>query len=212
MAAAKYLKLTSGIVREGQGTDEITYSATGAINFATATDTAGELDQLVLPKIAGTPTATPTSGEASIVWNSSAKLLMVWDGSAWVNNYASASSASNVDNTYTAGAGGISARDCVYISAADTILPADADAESTAKVIGIAPSAITAAASGSVRSAGLVTGFSGLTAGARYWLSQTAGAITTTPPSGAGVVLYQIGYAKSTTVLHLQLMYIATLT
>jgi hypothetical protein len=50
-------------------------------------------------------------------------------------------------------------------------------------------------------------GFSGLTAGARYYLSAgTAGTITATIPSGTGNTIVQCGYAKSATDLQIQLL------
>ncbi len=210
MAVAKYLKIVSGVPKEAEGTDELTFAATGGVQFATVTDDAGELDNLVIPKIAGTPTATPTNGEGSMVFDSTNNLLYIWDGSIWNNAFSSASSAQSVRNTYTAGAGGIAARDFVYVSAADTVLKADASAESTARVIGCAQAAITAAASGLIQSEGLITGFTGLTAGARQYLSETAGEMTETPPTAANAVVFQVGFAKSTTVLHMQLQYITT--
>lgn len=48
---------------------------------------------------------------------------------------------------------------------------------------------------------GLITGLSGLTLGARYYLSTTAGNITATAPSSAGNVLQYVGKAVSATEL-----------
>jgi hypothetical protein len=47
----------------------------------------------------------------------------------------------------------------------------------------------------------IITGLVGLTAGATYWLDTTGGAITVTPPSGAGNGVQEIGIALSTTTL-----------
>ena len=75
---------------------------------------------------------------------------------------------------------------------------------STARVVGIAPSAITAAASGVIRTAGTIAGVgSGWTAGAPVFLSETAGALTQTAPSTAGAVIIRIGYAKNGTDLNI---------
>lgn len=47
----------------------------------------------------------------------------------------------------------------------------------------------------------LITGLSGLTIGADYYLSDTAGAITTTAPSASGHIVQRVGFAVSATVL-----------
>lgn len=51
------------------------------------------------------------------------------------------------------------------------------------------------------RSGEIITGLSGLTPDARYYLSTTAGAITTTPPSTSGNVVQPVGRATSATAL-----------
>lgn len=45
------------------------------------------------------------------------------------------------------------------------------------------------------------TALSGLTVGANYWLSTSAGGITATAPSSAGNIVQRLGKAKSATVL-----------
>jgi hypothetical protein len=95
----------------------------------------------------------------------------------------------------------IAAREVVYISAADNVSLADADADVSSQVIGFATAAATATNSVVVRKFGRMAGFTGLTAGSRYFLSATAGAITTTVPAGAGNSIVQVGYAKNTTTL-----------
>lgn len=47
----------------------------------------------------------------------------------------------------------------------------------------------------------VITGLSGLTPGATYYLSTTAGGVTSTPPSGSGNVVQEIGVALSSTEL-----------
>lgn len=109
--------------------------------------------------------------------------------------------------SYTAGAGGIAQYDAVYISANDTVLKADADAIGTARVIGFAPNAISAASSGTIQTSGLITGIgSAWTAGAPVYLSTTAGALTQTAPSGSGDVIVEVGIAKNATDLQINIM------
>jgi len=176
------------------------------ILFPVVTDTAGQVDAFRLPALAGTPTATPTaSGEGFVVWDSTNNKMYVWDGSTWVDQTTIAY-APNVQNAYTAGLGGTAARDVLYISAADTVLPAVASAPGTAQAIGLGVAAAVASASVQVQENGVMSGFSGLTAGARYYLSgSTPGAITSTVPVTSGHTIVQIGYAKSATALAIQI-------
>lgn len=93
---------------------------------------------------------------------------------------------------------GDAAGDWVYISAANTVAKADADDTAKLPVIGVIVSKpTTTSTSCVVQTTGQVT-LSGLTAGAIYYLSGAAGAITATPVSANAV---PIGIAKSTTVL-----------
>lgn len=76
----------------------------------------------------------------------------------------------------------------------------DADftyASSLASVIGMVPATIASGDTGSIRLLGRVTGLSGLTVGTSYYISATAGALTSTAPTNARFV----GAADSTTSL-----------
>lgn len=211
------LTINGGLVASGTGIDmngdnisdlgalSLT-DATSSVTFATATDTAGELDQLMLPKIAGTPTATPTNGEAATVWDSTNNLLYVWDGSAWNNAFVSAANTPKVINTYTAAAGGLSIRDVLSTNGtADEAQKADANSDSASHVIGLAVAAASAAASVSVQSAGLMGGFTSLTSGAVQYLSETAGGITESIPTTSGANIVRVGYAKNTTTVDIHI-------
>lgn len=68
-------------------------------------------------------------------------------------------------------------------------------ASSTATQVGMVPTAIASGASGSIRIAGHVTDLSGLTVGEDYYVSATAGSLTTTPPTNARY----LGRADTTT-------------
>jgi hypothetical protein len=106
----------------------------------------------------------------------------------------------------------------VYVSGADEVDLAKADASGTRRVLGlVADASIAASAVGNVQSDGVVTATTaewdavtgqtgGLTPGALYYLSaDTEGELTTTPPSGAGEYIHVIGHALSTTELDLQI-------
>ncbi|GAB4486480.1 MAG: hypothetical protein OHK0019_00220 [Saprospiraceae bacterium] len=114
-----------------------------------------------------------------------------------------ASNGSSGSETYTAGEA-ISARDLVYVSASGTVMKADANAASKAAV-GFAPNAISNGASGTIIfNDGKITGFTGLTAGERYFLSNTTAggvALYSALTFGTNDIQQQIGIAESTTVI-----------
>jgi hypothetical protein len=91
----------------------------------------------------------------------------------------------------TAG-GTIAANDAVYVSTSDgKVYQTDADAVTTSLTswfLGFATEAGSANNPVTVRTAGRLTGFSGLTANATQYLSGTAGAITSSRPTNAVVV------------------------
>lgn len=81
------------------------------------------------------------------------------------------------------------------------IRKADATAEGK-EADGFVLASVTSGQSGLVYFDGTISGLSGLTRGARYFLSaDTPGAITTTPPSSTGNVVQRVGKAKSATEL-----------
>jgi hypothetical protein len=75
----------------------------------------------------------------------------------------------------------------VYISGASTYALADADATSTLDSVGVVTT-VTDANTFSITTEGYAIGLSGLTAGTRYYISGTAGAITSTAPTNAKAV------------------------
>ena len=100
----------------------------------------------------------------------------------------------------TANAGeALSAGNLVYISSAGTVFKADAQSEAKAATGFVLASSTTGQAA-TVYFEGTITGLTGLTAGTRYFLSDTAtGAATTTVPSTAGRIVQIIGTASSAT-------------
>jgi hypothetical protein len=181
-----------------------TLSTAADVTFPVITDVAGQVDALRLPALAGAPTATPASGGAGhMVYDSTNKKMYVYDGAAW-DSLDSVESAQSLKNGFTVGAGGVAARDAVYISAADTVSKANADTSTKAQAIGFAASAAAAAASVQVQSEGVVSGFTGLTPGAIYFLDSSDGAISASAPTGSGHRVLQVGVAKSATQLFIQ--------
>lgn len=100
----------------------------------------------------------------------------------------------------------------VYVKANGAVDKASASAAGTAKVLGLVQAAsISAAASGFIQTDGViassdwtaVVGGTTLTAGSKYYLSDTAGLLTLTPPSGAGSFVMLVGVAISTTEMEI---------
>lgn len=102
--------------------------------------------------------------------------------------------------TFTAGEA-IAARALVHINASGQIV--NADASNDRQAVGFVTDAVANAGTGTVYFDGTISGLSGLTAGARYFLSDsTPGGISTTAPTaGAGKCLQEIGTATSATEL-----------
>jgi len=111
-----------------------------------------------------------------------------------------------VSNFYDAGEN-LAAVDALYISDADEVSKASAVAGGAeSRLVGFAKDAVLATETAEVISDGVLGGFAGLTAGSRYYLSTTAGEITSTIPSGTGNTIVQAGYAKNATNLHIQIL------
>jgi hypothetical protein len=88
-----------------------------------------------------------------------------------------------------------------YVFGSDSLKKAKADAGATCTGnLWMATAIIAAAATGVFQENGVVTGLSGLTPGAVYYLSAaTAGAMTVTPPSTTGQYVVRLGTALSAT-------------
>ncbi|CAH56659.1 hypothetical protein PHG11b_32 [Flavobacterium phage 11b] len=110
--------------------------------------------------------------------------------------------------TATAGEG-LSAGDFVYISGTGTVLKADATTPAKA-ARGYVLSAVLNAALATVFFDDSNTSLSALTPGATYYLSSTAGLAALSPPTTAGQIVQQIGFATSATSLHVNIQELIT--
>jgi hypothetical protein len=115
------------------------------------------------------------------------------------------------DHTYTGlsaqmlAGGAISAFDLVCIhTTTQEVVEADASAYSTARVIGIAPAAISDTATGTILLHGFIRDDTwAWTTGSTLYLSETAGAMTHTAPSTDGAFVVVIGVALSPDVVYM---------
>jgi hypothetical protein len=123
-----------------------------------------------------------------------------------------ASSEVDVVSMTNANAGAITVGMPVYVSAAGSVNKASAGAAGTRQVLGLVKDAsIAAAGSGFIQTDGIlasadwtaVVGTTTLTAGSVYYLSATAGQLTTTAPTGSGNYVCKVGVAISTTELEI---------
>lgn len=105
--------------------------------------------------------------------------------------------------TATAGEA-LAAGDMVYISATGTILKADATAPAKA-ARGYVLASVLNAGTATVYFDESNSGVTGLTPGSTYYLSATAGAVTLTPPTTAGNIVQEVGFAVSATNLHVNI-------
>jgi len=101
--------------------------------------------------------------------------------------------------------GTISAFDLVCIhTTTQEVVEADASAYATARVIGIAPAAISDTATGTVLLHGFIRDDSwAWTAGSTLYLSETAGAMTHTAPTTDGAFVLVVGVALSPDVVYI---------
>ena len=114
-----------------------------------------------------------------------------------------ASASTDITLTVTAGAGGITDGDGVYISASGpVVLKTDATVIGTARCIGFATAAISAAAQGTIKVAGFVTNANitgtNLSVGLPVYVSETVGEVTATAPTDSSTVIVEVGIGTTT--------------
>lgn len=183
-------------------------TSTLANTYTTAALNVANANPLVLDSAGrGTVFLTPGSTYKFLLKDSTTTTCVPDTGSTiWSVDQVSAVPASNVSVDVDGVAGEtITAGQVVYLSDGSGgtnagqwyLADADFTYKSTTPSIGIAPTAITSGATGSVRIQGRSTGLSGLSAGSAYYVSTSPGALTAIQPTNVRYV----GQADSTTAL-----------
>lgn len=144
---------------------------------------------LASPALTGTPTApTATAGTNTTQIATTAFVL--------------ANAPSGGASTPITASEALAANDIVSVWNSSGAKVRKANATDSTKIgIGFVDAAVSSSASATVKFAGIISGLSGLTIGADYFLSTTGGGITTTPPSASGNIVQKIGTALSATEL-----------
>lgn len=178
-------------------------ATSGSVIFPTVTDVAGQVDSLKLPNIAGPPTSTPAFSATAgyTVYDSTNGDPYVWNGTTWINLNLVKSAQHVIFAAGNAGTGGVTANDVVYYSAGDTVLPAINTSAGASNIIGFVTATVVAAGAVNVQQNGLLSGFTGLTPAARYYLDATAGKVTATLPTTSGATIVLCGVARNATTL-----------
>ena len=113
--------------------------------------------------------------------------------------------------TLTAGTGGVTIGDPIFVSANNTGLPCDNTNDNTRKYVGVATETVAASASFAVQQEGLVTPAAiggSPAAGDIVWLKATSG-LTVTLPTGSGTHRLVVGKMKNATDVIIEPQYIA---
>jgi hypothetical protein len=178
----------------------------GAVNYAiyAGKGTAHLGDIMEMPILSSAPTATPPTPFVLFYPKlvSGTPNLFVKDSSGVEHNLTTF----NVDTTVVAGEA-LSDRDFVYVNPIDNLAyKLDVTATNPVKVgpmRGVALSSIAVGASGAIRLAGQVDGFTGLSVGVEVWVGSTPGSYIQTKPAaaleGSQVIMIRMGVAGSST-------------
>ena len=168
----------------------------------------GELDAAITRVLdSGTSfPGSPTAGDR--FYRTDSNTLYVYTGSGW-EAVLVGSAGATIDITGTAGEN-LSERDNVYLNPDDGEwyrIDIDADPPECAAERGVVAESggIASSSTGAIRKKGVLSGYTGLTAGEPVFASTVAGGYTQTKPNptdgGGQVVIAQMGFASSTTAV-----------
>lgn len=194
MAVPRFLKIAAGVIQEVL---TIASSAgAGDADKVPATDAAGRLDASFMP--GGAPVNTSAgAGDAG--------KLPKLDAAGKLDNTMMPSGV-GADALSVVTSENLAAGDLVNVyNNGGTLTARKADATAAGKEAnGFVISASTSPTANTVYFDGTISGMSGLTVGADYFLHTTAGAVTTTAPSGTGKIVQRAGKALSATTMSFQ--------
>ena len=157
---------------------------------------------LIVNPSTGSPTTQESTVDSSAGAGDSGKLISL-DTSGKLDSSFMPTGFGADTRTVTAGET-LAAGDLIYLDSTPEAFKADANSDAKAAV-GFVLAGITAASSGTAYfGSGIISGLSGLTPGAKYYLSTTAGTIDTAKPNGTGDIIQQVGVALSATELYFE--------
>lgn len=193
MAAPKIIRLVAGVLAE-LATIATSAGAADADKIP-ATDAAGRLDATFMP--GGAPVNTSAgAGDAGKLpkLDAAGKL----DNTMMPTGVGADSQSITASENLTAGPVNV-------WDDGGTLKVRKADATAAGKEAnGFVTGAVTSGQPATVYFDGTMTGLTGLTLGADYFLSDTAGGYVTTPPTGTGKIVQRVGKALSTTTMSFQ--------
>lgn len=157
--------------------------------------------------------APPSQGATDLSELSDVKLtdpvsvgeVLGYDGSEWTNQPADSGGGGNSEVTVTAGED-LAAGDMVYVSGSGEVSKAVATSEVGHVAIGAAKAAAMSGSDAVIVIQGVVEGYTGLTAGSLYYLSETAGEVTDTAPTDEGSYVLPVGVAITDTSLAINVL------
>lgn len=189
MATKKYLKNNAGVITEEASVDSS--AGAGDAGKIVALNTSGVLDSTIVNSV------TTSAGAGD-----SGKLLAL-DGSGKMDS-SFLPTGVGADTAAITASEALSAGDLVNVHYSTGQKVRKADATTSGKdAHGFVLASVSNGASATVYFEGSNTALSSLT-GSVYYLSTTAGAITTTAPSGSGNVVQRVGFATAATTLNFQ--------
>lgn len=223
MAAPKFLKLIAGVITEVYSI--ATSAGAGDADKLVATNAAGQVDATLMP--GGSPVNTSAgagdAGKLPKLDAGGALAANMLPGGAPVNTSAGAGDAGKLPKLDSGGRLAQSMMPTGIVPDVQSIVASEVMAASSnvnlwndAGVLKVRKADATVAgkeANGFILAAatvgnavdvyfdGVISGLSGLTIGATYFLATTAGTVSATPPSGAGNVVQTVGKALSATTL-----------
>lgn len=178
-------------VSAGSGSASVTVNEVAATIAPNSVSTTIELGGGVGPQGPAGP-GVPVGGTAG-------QVLSKIDGTDYNTQWVTASGGGASFTATLTAAETLAPRDLIAINGSGQMVKADAD-DAAKFSVGYVTAGVTSGASGTANLiGGIITGFTGLTPGALYYLSATAGGITTTKPTSG--IVQAVGVAISSTSL-----------